>query len=234
MSASTTPTDQRTRVGVLISGRGSNMMALVEAARAVDYPADIAVVISNRPDAPGLAWARAQGLVAIGLDHKAYASRAAFETALEAELTAANVGVVALAGFMRLLTADFVGRWQGRMINIHPALLPSFKGLDTHARALATGVRIAGCTVHFVVPEMDEGPIIAQAAVPVRDDDTEATLAARVLAAEHRIYPAALAALARGHLSIAGNRVRDVSCSDTTPASGEVLVSGPHLSNKST
>ena len=234
MSASTTPTDQRTRVGVLISGRGSNMMALVEAARAVDYPADIAVVISNRPDAPGLDWARAQGLVAIGLDHRAYASRAAFETALEAELTAANVGVVALAGFMRLLTADFVGRWQGRMINIHPALLPSFKGLDTHARALATGVRIAGCTVHFVVPEMDEGPIIAQAAVPVRDDDTEATLAARVLAAEHRIYPAALAALARGHLSIAGNRVRDVSCSDTTPASGEVLVSGPHLSNKST
>ena len=234
MSASTTPTDQRTRVGVLISGRGSNMMALVEAARAVDYPADIAVVISNRPDAPGLDRARRQGLVAIGLDHRAYASRAAFETALEAELTAANVGVVALAGFMRLLTADFVGRWQGRMINIHPALLPSFKGLDTHARALATGVRIAGCTVHFVVPEMDEGPIIAQAAVPVRDDDTEATLAARVLAAEHRIYPAALAALARGHLSIAGNRVRDVSCSDTTPASGEVLVSGPHLSNKST
>ena len=179
-------------------------------------------------------WSRLGALVAIGLDHRAYASRAAFETALEAELTAANVGVVALAGFMRLLTADFVGRWQGRMINIHPALLPSFKGLDTHARALATGVRIAGCTVHFVVPEMDEGPIIAQAAVPVRDDDTEATLAARVLAAEHRIYPAALAALARGHLSIAGNRVRDVSCSDTTPASGEVLVSGPHLSNKST
>lgn len=196
------------RVAILISGRGSNMMALVEAAKAPDYPAEIVMVISNRPEAAGLAWAKQQGIPALGLDHKRYESREHFEGQLAQALTLAKVDIVALAGFMRLMTAGFVDRWRDRMVNIHPSLLPSFKGLDTHARALAAGVKLAGCTVHLVRPEMDEGPILMQAAVPVLDDDTEDTLAARILAQEHRIYPAALRLLAEGRARIVDGRAR--------------------------
>jgi phosphoribosylglycinamide formyltransferase-1 len=197
----------RRRVAVLISGRGSNMAALIEAARAPSYPAKIVAVISNRPDAGGLATARAAGIAAEAIDHKAFSSREDFEAALEARLEAHVVDLVALAGFMRLMTSSFVERWRGRMINIHPALLPSFKGLATHERALEAGVRVHGCTVHYVTPGMDEGPIIAQAAVPVLSGDTAEALAARVLAAEHRLYPAALARVARGEAPIVGERV---------------------------
>ncbi len=199
--------NSRRRVGVLISGRGSNMMALAEAARRPDFPAEIVLVISNRPDAAGLAWARSQGIAAHAIDHKAYATREAFDADLDAALIEARIDLVALAGFMRLMTAPFVTRWTGRMINIHPSLLPLYPGLHTHARALADGVRIAGCTVHFVVPEMDAGPIIAQGAVPVLDGDTPATLADRILAIEHQIYPQALALVASGAARLAEGRV---------------------------
>jgi phosphoribosylglycinamide formyltransferase-1 len=195
-------THSKTRTAILITGRGSNMKALVEAAREPDYPAEIALVISNRPDAAGLAWAKEQGIPALGLDHKLYSDRAHFEGQLQGVLTASRIELIALAGFMRLLTPDFVERWRDRMINIHPSLLPAFKGLDTHARALAAGAKIAGCTVHFVRPEMDEGPIIGQAAVPVLDGDTADTLAARVLEAEHKLYPMALALVARGQIRV--------------------------------
>ncbi|MEW5962337.1 MAG: phosphoribosylglycinamide formyltransferase [Pseudomonadota bacterium] len=197
----------RKRVAVLISGRGSNMMSLVEAARAPDYPAEICLVVSNRPDAAGLAWAKAQGIPAVALDHKLYSDRAHFDGQLHALLTASRIEIVALAGFMRLLTADFVAKWTGRMINIHPALLPAFKGLDTHARALAAGVRIAGCTVHFVSAGVDEGAIIAQAAVPVLPADTPGTLAARILTSEHKLYPLALQLLAFGQVRLDGDQV---------------------------
>ncbi len=194
----------RKRVAILISGRGSNMAALIKAAEAPDYPAEIALVVSNRADAGGLATARAAGIKTAVVDHTAYGKdRAAFDAALQTVLAQHDVAIVCLAGFLRLLTADFVTQWKGRMINIHPALLPSFKGLDTHARALEAGVKIHGATVHFVVPEMDSGPIIAQGAVAVHDDDDEATLAARVLAVEHRIYPMALKFLAEGRIELA-------------------------------
>ena len=189
------------RTAILISGRGSNMQALAAAARAADYPAEIVLVISNRPDAAGLQWAKANGLATLVIDHKAHVSRAAFEDALQQALDKANVELVALAGFMRLMTPAFVERWRDRMINIHPSLLPSFRGLHTHEQALAAGVRIAGCTVHFVRTETDTGPIIAQAAVPVLSSDTATTLAARVLEAEHKIYPIALKLVASGRAS---------------------------------
>ena len=178
------------RVAILISGRGSNMAALVKAAQAdPDFPARIVLVLSNRPEAAGLAFAAAEGIPAAVVPSKLYGKdRAAFDAAMQAELERAGVEIICLAGFMRLLTPEFCESWSGRMINIHPALLPSFKGLDTHARALEEGVKFHGCTTHFVTPGMDEGPIILQAAVPVLDDDTEETLAARVLAEEHRIY----------------------------------------------
>jgi phosphoribosylglycinamide formyltransferase-1 len=192
------------RVAVLISGRGSNMQALVEAARAPNYPAEIALVISNRPDAPGLAWAKAQGIPALGFDHKHYESREHFEGQMQSMLDLSKIDIVALAGFMRLMTPSFVERWRDRMINIHPSLLPSFKGLKTHERALEAGVRISGCTVHFVRAEMDDGPIIAQAAVPVETSDTADVLAARVLAAEHRLYPHALALVAQCQVRVDG------------------------------
>lgn len=195
------------RVAILISGRGSNMQALVEAARAPDYPAEIALVISNRPDAPGLSWAQEQGLLTLVLDHKRYESREHFEGQLQSLLDLSKIDLIALAGFMRLMTAGFVNRWQGRMINIHPSLLPSFKGLDTHQQALDAGVRVSGCTVHFVVPEMDAGPIIGQAAVPVLPSDVAETLAARVLEAEHRLYPRMLALLAQDQVRMADNGV---------------------------
>src|SRR6202140_1899861 len=187
------------RVAVLISGRGSNMAALIEAARDATFPAEIVLVLSNRPAAAGLALARSAAIATAGVDDAAYGDdREGFEPKIQEMLDAPRVELVCLAGFMRLLTPWFVDRWQGRMINIHPALLPAFRGLDTHQRALAAGVKIHGASVHFVVPDMDSGPIIAQGAVGVRDDDTNATLAARVLALEHRIYPAALSLLAAG------------------------------------
>ena len=191
------------RVAILISGRGANMAALIAAAKKPDYPAEIAVVMSNRPDASGLRRASAEGIATAVVDHSEFGTdREAFERTVQALLETHQIDLVCLAGFMRLLTPGFVSRWNGRMINIHPALLPSFKGLHTHERALEAGVKIHGATVHFVVPEVDSGPIIAQAAVPVLDDDTPDTLAARVLAAELRIYPLALGLVAGGRTSI--------------------------------
>lgn len=198
---------RKTRTAILISGRGSNMQALVDAARADDYPAEIVLVVSNRPDAPGLEWANARGLPTLAIDHKRYATRDAFEDALQKALEVAGTELVALAGFMRLMTPAFVEQWRDRMINIHPSLLPSFKGLHTHERALAAGVKITGCTVHFVRAEMDEGPIIAQAAVPVLSGDDPVTLAARVLAAEHRLYPSALKLVASGRIRRDGEKI---------------------------
>lgn len=196
----------RKRVAILISGRGSNMMALIEAAKAQEYPAEIALVVSNRPDAPGLTRAREQGVATAIVDHTAFGeNRESFERALDGELQAHRIDLVCLAGFMRLLTPWFVARWSGRMLNIHPALLPQLKGLHTHRRALAAGLRQHGATVHFVVPAMDSGPIVAQEAVPVREGDTEEALAARVLAVEHRIYPQALRALAEGRAHLASS-----------------------------
>jgi phosphoribosylglycinamide formyltransferase 1 len=193
----------RKRVAVLISGRGSNMAALIDAAKAPAYPAEISLVLSNVPDAAGLETAKAAGIATDVVAHKPFGKdRAAFERALQAVLEKHDIEIVCLAGFMRILTADFVGLWQGRMINIHPALLPQFKGVDTHRRALQAKVKQHGATVHFVVPEMDSGPIILQDAVEVRPDDTEATLAARVLAVEHRIYPQALKLLAEGRCAL--------------------------------
>ncbi len=187
------------RVGVLISGRGSNMVALAEAARDPAYPAEIAVVISNDPTAAGLALAEARGIATRAIPHRAFGrDRAAHEAAIDAALAAEEVEVLCLAGYMRLLTPFLVGRYSGRMLNIHPSLLPAFPGLDTHARALAAGVKFHGCTVHLVTEAMDEGPILAQAAVPVRPGDDEAALAQRVLAEEHILYAAALARFLRG------------------------------------
>jgi len=199
-------TAPKKRTAILISGRGSNMKSLVEAARRPDYPAEIVVVISNRPDAAGVAWAKEQGIPAIAMDHKLYSDRAHFESQLHGILTTSRVDLVCLAGFMRLMTPEFVELWRDRMLNIHPALLPAFKGLDTHARALAAGVKFAGCTVHLVRPEMDEGPILGQAAVPVHPTDTEPDLAARVLAAEHQLYPRILELFAGGQIALDGNK----------------------------
>jgi phosphoribosylglycinamide formyltransferase 1 len=197
----------RKRTAILISGRGSNMRALVEAARAPDFPAEIALVLSNRPEADGLVFAKGRGIAAAAVDHKIHAGREDFENTMQVLLDLHRIEIICLAGFMRLLTPTFVKHWDGRLINIHPALLPSYRGLHTHERALADGVKIHGCTVHFVVPAMDEGPIVAQAAVPVLDADTAETLAARVLQQEHIIYPAALADLAAGRIQVQGNRV---------------------------
>jgi phosphoribosylglycinamide formyltransferase-1 len=197
----------RKRVAILISGRGSNMVALIEAAKDAAYPAEIVLVISNEPAAEGLRRAEAAGIHTLVVDHRKFGKdREAFERALQHELQAQRIELVCLAGFMRILTSWFVRQWEGRLLNIHPALLPAFKGLDTHARALASGASEHGATVHFVVPEMDSGPIIAQAAVPVRTGDTEAALAARVLEVEHRIYPEALRAVAEGRVRIVEGR----------------------------
>jgi phosphoribosylglycinamide formyltransferase-1 len=199
----------RKRVGILISGRGSNMAALIAAAADPAYPAHVALVASNRPEAEGLERARAAGIATAVIDHIPFGKdREGFECALQAELEAHRIELVCLAGFMRLFTPWFVERWPGRMLNVHPALLPSFKGLDTHTSAIAAGVKIHGASVHLVVPEMDSGPIVAQAALAVRDDDTPATLAERVLALEHRIYPLALRLLAEGRLRIENGRCR--------------------------
>ncbi len=195
------------KLGVLISGRGSNLQALIDAAATPDYPAQIALVISNAEDAYGLVRAAEAGIPTQVIDHRGFADRASFEVALTDALVAADVELVCLAGFMRLLTDGFVTRWWDRLINIHPSLLPAFRGLHTHQRAIEAGVRFTGCTVHFVRPAMDDGPIIVQAAVPLARDDDEDRLAARVLTAEHRIYPLAVRLFAEGRLRIDGGRV---------------------------
>ncbi|MCC5978417.1 MAG: phosphoribosylglycinamide formyltransferase [Salinarimonas sp.] len=196
----------RTRTAILISGRGSNMASLLGAASAPDYPAEISLVLSNRPDAGGIARAQDAGIATRIVDHKAYPDREAFEQAMDAALVEAGIEIVCLAGFMRVLTPWFVRRWEGRMINIHPSILPLFRGTQTHRQALEAGVRVHGCTVHFVVPELDAGPIIAQACVPVYPGDDEAALAARVLVEEHRIYPQALAEVASGQALLRDGR----------------------------
>ncbi|HEY1979164.1 MAG TPA: phosphoribosylglycinamide formyltransferase [Xanthobacteraceae bacterium] len=193
----------RKRVAILISGRGSNMAALIDAAKAPDYPAEIVLVVSNRPDALGLVYAHEAGIATALIDHRPFgADREAFERAIDTALDDHRIDLVCLAGFMRLFTPWLVSRWSGRMLNIHPALLPEFKGLHTHRRALEAGAKRHGATVHFVAAEMDSGPIIVQEAVPVLDGDTEETLSRRVLEAEHRIYPEALRRVAEGRVPI--------------------------------
>jgi phosphoribosylglycinamide formyltransferase-1 len=201
-------TGAKLKLGVLISGRGSNLQALIDATADPAFPAEIALVIANRADAGGLARAEATGIATKVIPHKEFANREAFDDALDAALREARVGLVCLAGFMRLLTPAFSQGWHDRLINIHPSLLPSFKGLDSHAQALAAGVRFSGCTVHFVRPEMDAGPIILQAAVPVHDGDDEDALAARILEAEHQCYPLAVRLIAEGRIGIVGEIVR--------------------------
>ena len=197
--AKTTTAVSRKRVGVLISGRGSNMVSLAEAAQAADYPAEIALVVSNIPDVAGLERARGFGIATATVDHRPFGKdREAFERAVDELLRVNQIDLVVLAGFMRILTPWFVQRWEGRMINIHPSLLPLFKGTHTHAQALAAGVSEHGCSVHFVVPELDAGPVILQAKVPVLAGDDEEALSQRVLVEEHKLYPAALAEVASG------------------------------------
>jgi phosphoribosylglycinamide formyltransferase-1 len=196
----------RIRVGVLISGRGSNLQALLDAAQTADCPFEIALVLSNKPDVQGLARAVAAGVPTAVVPHRDYPDRPAFEAAMTAHLEAAGAALVAQAGFMRVVTAGFVAHWRDRLVNIHPSLLPAFPGLDTHARALAAGVRLHGCTVHLVRETVDEGPILGQAAVPVLPGDDADTLAARVLAAEHRLYPACLARFVSGGYRLDGER----------------------------
>ena len=203
-----TPPARRVRTAVLISGRGSNMVSLIEAARPADFPAEIVLVAANLPDAGGLERARAAGIRTASVDHRPFGKdREAFERALDEVLRVEQIELVVLAGFMRVLTPWFVTRWQGRLLNIHPSLLPDFRGTHTHARALEAGVREHGCTVHFVVPELDAGPIISQAKVPVLPGDDEATLAARVLEQEHKLYPEALRLVASGAATLDGDRL---------------------------
>jgi phosphoribosylglycinamide formyltransferase 1 len=197
----------RKRVGILISGRGSNMAVLIEAAKDKNYPAEIALVLSNRPDAGGLARAHAAGIATEVIDHTVFGrDRAVFDGTMQVVLEEHGIDIVCLAGFMRLLTPAFVAQWPERMLNIHPSLLPAFKGLDTHKRALEAGAKVHGATVHFVTAELDSGPIVMQGAVAVRDGDTEAALAARVLKTEHRIYPAALSLVAEGRVRVVDGR----------------------------
>jgi phosphoribosylglycinamide formyltransferase-1 len=205
--AALTANGRRPRVGVLISGRGSNLQALLDAAADPDYPAEIALTIANVPEAAGLDRAEAAGVATRVIDHALFASRPGFEAALTQALWEADCDLVCLAGFMRVLTADFVERWQDRLINVHPSLLPAFPGLNPHAEAIAAGVRFAGATVHFVREAVDAGPIVGQAVVPVQADDDAASLAARVLAAEHRLYPHCLRLIAEGRTRIVGQRV---------------------------
>ena len=206
---------------ILISGRGSNMQAIVDAQIA---GARIAAVIANRPDAAGLAWAAERGIATVGLDHKQFASREAFDERLASEIDAFAPELVVLAGFMRILTPAFTARYEGRMLNIHPSLLPSFPGLHTHQRAIDMGCKVAGCTVHFVTAELDHGPIVAQGVVPVLDDDTEAALANRVLALEHQLYPQAVRQFVAGELQVNGSRVSGVAASQ---ADASLMVPAP-------
>lgn len=213
------------RVAILISGRGSNMAALIEEARAESYPAEIVVVVSNTADAGGLAKAKAGGIATVTVDSKPFGKdRAAFEAALQTSLDEHRVDLICLGGFMRLFTADFVKRWEGKMLNIHPSLLPSFPGLDPHGQALRAGVKISGATVHFVTAETDAGPIVMQGAVAVRDDDTAESLAARVLDIEHRIYPDALRLVASG-----GATIEQAVCRTTANGSPDDTLISPAI-----
>jgi phosphoribosylglycinamide formyltransferase 1 len=210
------------RVAILISGRGSNMAALIQAATAKDFPAEIVVVISNRSDAGGLERAKASGIPTVTIESKPFGKdRAAFEAVLQSALDDHRIDLICLGGFMRLLTAEFVQRWYGRMLNIHPSLLPSFPGLDPQGQALRAGVKISGATVHFVIPETDAGPILMQGAVAVRDDDTPETLAARILEIEHLIYPDALRLVAGGKVRLEG----DLCKTEGDGRSGAILIS---------
>lgn len=211
---------ERLKLGILISGRGSNMRTLVGACQIGEIPADVHLVLSNRADAAGLAHAKAAGIATKTVAHGDYPDRSAFDQALDAALRAAGVDFVCLAGFMRLLTAEFISAWRDRMINVHPSLLPAFPGLDTHARVLAAGAKLTGCTVHYVRFETDTGPIVAQAAVPVLPDDDEASLSARVLAAEHRLYPLALKLIGEGRVRIQGERA---IVDDSAPATAALF-----------
>jgi len=215
------PAARRQRLAILISGRGSNMAAILEAVAAGEIAAQIAGVISNRPAAPGLALAGERGVPTVIVDHAAFADRTEFERELSAAIDALSPDLIVLAGFMRVLGPGFVTRYQGRLLNIHPSLLPAYPGLHTHRRALADGVKVHGCTVHFVTPQVDHGPIVAQAAVAVREDDDEARLAARVLSAEHRILVAAVRWFCAGRLVIDGNHVR---VKDETAGADTLLV----------
>jgi phosphoribosylglycinamide formyltransferase-1 len=209
------------RVAILISGRGSNMAALIQAATAADFPAEIAVVISNRADAGGLKKAAASGVPTLTIESKPFSQdRAAFETVLQSALDQHRIDLICLAGFMRLFTAGFVQRWYGRMLNIHPALLPAFPGLEPQAQALRAGVKISGATVHFVIPETDAGPILMQGALAVRDDDTPETLASRIREIEHRIYPASLRLVADGQI-----RLESGICKAPGDAASAILIS---------
>jgi phosphoribosylglycinamide formyltransferase-1 len=190
----------KVRTAVLISGRGSNLKSLIEAARAPDYPAEIALVVSNKEDAGGLALAREAGIATKVISHKVFGSREEFDAAIDAALTEAKITLVAEAGFMRIHSEWFATKWAGKLLNIHPSLLPAFPGIHVHQQALDAGVKISGCTVHFLTPELDSGPIIAQAAVPVLPGDTADTLAARIIAEEHKLYPAALKMVAEGKI----------------------------------
>jgi phosphoribosylglycinamide formyltransferase-1 len=213
------------RVAILISGRGSNMTALVGAAKAQDFPAEIVIVISNKADAAGLAKARDNGIPAVAIESAPYGKdRAGFEAKLQSALDEHRVDLICLGGFMRLFTAAFVQRWHGRMLNIHPSLLPSFPGLDPHGQALRAGVKISGATVHFVIPETDAGPIVMQGAIAVRDDDTAETLAARILEIEHRIYPDALRLVASG-----GTRLEGGVCRTTAYGSPDDSLISPEV-----
>lgn len=204
------------RVAILISGRGSNMAALIQAAKAPNFPAEIVLVMSNIAGAGGLETAHAAGIETVTIESKPFGKdREAFERAMQDELARHNIDLVCLAGFLRLLTPWFVQQWQGRMINIHPALLPSYRGLHTHERALADGVKIHGATVHFVIPDVDAGPIIVQGAVTVHDNDTPDSLGARVLQIEHRIYPQALRMVASGQISVDGGICKSISAAAT-------------------
>ena len=214
----------RARVGVLISGRGSNLQALIDACAQPEFPAQIVCVISNVRNVEGLQRAARAGIPSHTVDHASFASRESFDATMDDLLRNAGVEFVCLAGFMRVLSDQFVEAWKGRLVNIHPSLLPAFKGLNVHRRVLESGVRISGCTVHFVVTELDSGPIIAQAAIPVLPDDTEHTLAARTLAAEHRLYPLALELLAAKQVRLDASRVRFETDED---AEGQLF--SPHI-----
>ncbi|PCJ61574.1 MAG: phosphoribosylglycinamide formyltransferase [Rhodospirillaceae bacterium] len=209
----------RARVGVLISGRGSNLQALIAACEAPDYPAEIALVIANVADAKGLEHAKRAGISFCVISHKDFPDRAGFDAALDSALRQANIGIICLAGFMRLLGEKFTTAWRDRVLNIHPSLLPAFPGLNTHRKVIEAGVKISGCTVHLVRPELDAGPILIQAAVPVAQDDTPETLAARVLTMEHRCYPMALRLLATNGVRVEENRTR-LAATPATPAAG--------------
>lgn len=212
------------KVGVLISGRGSNLQALIDACAAETFPAEIALVLSNTADAAGLRRAEAKGVATAVIDHKAYDDRESFEDAMQEALTGAGVELICLAGFMRLLTDGFVSRWRDRLINIHPSLLPAFRGLNVHDRVLDYGARFSGCTVHFVRAAMDDGPIIAQAVVPVLQDDDADSLAARILTHEHRIYPLVVSMIAQSRV-----RVTDdiVTITEATPPMGSMINPAP-------